>query len=318
MKDANLRATGQKNRRRQRAAGISRRDFLKIAATGAAGTAFLGGCEWGRDEQAGLPATTLPRSEQYPAVPPAPSEPPSPDRLRFFTAQEARTIEALAARIFPGDEDDPGARELGVLIYIDYTLSLADFVEPTYHAPPFAEPFSGEQPPQWGDNEVVWIPEDELERYGFQSSLTPREVYRMGVVALNRYSRQEAGSDFADLGDDEQDVIVEALAEDEATGFEPFSAEGFLQMVLRHTNEGIFADPIYGGNRDLAGWRLIGYPGAQRAYTPDQILQEDFMREPWGLEDLPPAYPGRPDHPDAVVPPRGPRAQPRPEVQHGN
>jgi gluconate 2-dehydrogenase gamma chain len=269
--------------------GLSRREFLKLSA-GVTGTLLLGGCDIGGDEAD--TTTTLATGEKYPAVPVAPVSPPEPGRLQFFTGREARTLDALTARIFPGDADDPGAREAGVVTYIDHMLAMADFVEPTYHAAPFAEPYSEDSPPAPDDENTIWVPEDELERYGYQSSLTSGEVFRMGLVALDRHARANAGGDFAGLSEEQQDEIVTALAEGEADGFEPFGPEAFFQTVLRATGEGLFADPLYGGNRDFVGWRLLGYPGAQRAYTEAEV-QEGTEREPWGLDELPPFYPGR-------------------------
>ena len=76
-------------------------------------------------------------------------------------------------------------------------------------------------------------------------------------------------------------------------------------MLQDDTYEGMFSDPLYCGNRGLVGWRLIGYPGAQRAYTPDE-LRHGTTRQPQGLRDLPPTHPGRPeDH--AILPLAGTR-----------
>ena len=30
--------------------------------------------------------------------------------------------------------------------------------------------------------------------------------------------------------------------------------------------KGFFADPIYGGNRDMVAWKMIGFPGARYDY----------------------------------------------------
>jgi gluconate 2-dehydrogenase gamma chain len=68
----------------------------------------------------------------------------------------------------------------------------------------------------------------------------------------------------------------------------------------------MFADPIYGGNRDYAGWKLIGYPGAQRAYTPEELRNGPNNRRVQGLRDMPAMNPGQPqDH--VVLPISGTR-----------
>jgi hypothetical protein len=293
---------------------ISRRSFLKGAGLAVAGVgAAAAGCSPAAEPSSVVqsPARPVPVAEQYPAVPVAPAEPPPLGRLTFFTPHEARTVEALTARLLPGTPDDPGAREAGVVYYIDNLLSYRDgFPEPTYRQPPFAETYQGDEPPgedEVGPYQVIWIPEDEIERYGYQSVLTPREVFRLGLAAVDRYAREQHDSDFIDLSEDQQDEIIQAMADNEATGFEPLSPESFFHSLRRYTNEGMFSDPAYGGNRNMVGWKLIGYPGSQRAYTPDEIMVEGsgLTREVWGLHDMPHFNPGQPNDHDVVLPVSG-------------
>ena len=290
---------------------LSRRNLFKGAGAllGAAGLGAAAGCALPAAQQAqpaALPMDPVPVGEKYPAVPAPPAAPP-PEVLRVFTALEARTVEALTARILPGDADDPGAREAGVVYYIDNMLARQEgFVMPSYREPPFAEAYEGAAPPTGGDGfGTIWVPADEIERYGYQSIHSPREIYRMGVAAVNRYARQEFGGDFAGLSEDDQDTIVGRLAEDELPGFDEFSGEAFFLTLRRHTAEGMFSDPVYGGNRGLVGWRLVDYPGAQRGYSPEELRREGHNREPQSIQDLAHFHPGRPDHPGAVLPVSG-------------
>ena len=91
---------------------------------------------------------------------------------------------------------------------------------------------------------------------------------------------------FVDLTAAEQDAILGEMQEDKATGFDGPSGRGFFTQLRNDTIEGMFGDPMYGGNQGLVGWRLIGYPGAQRFYTPDNILDPSFTREPQSLSQL--------------------------------
>jgi gluconate 2-dehydrogenase gamma chain len=117
---------------------ISRRNFLKIATATVAVTAV--GCDVAPPAPTGLPAFRPPVAAQYPEVPYAPLVPPAPGQLRFFTPHEARTVEAFTARLLPGTPQDPGAREAGVVYYVDHMLSHEEgFVEPVYRQGPFAE-----------------------------------------------------------------------------------------------------------------------------------------------------------------------------------
>ena len=75
--------------------------------------------------------------------------------------------------------------------------------------------------------------------------------------------------------------MITALEEGKATGFSWPTAQEFFNTLRTHTMEGMFADPIYGGNRDFAGWRLVGFPGAQAIFTStDMRSKQAFTRAP--------------------------------------
>ncbi len=289
---------------------ISRRLFLK--GTGAAALAGVAVVASGCESTEQLPADPALFNDARPIVlkyltaQGAPATPPDPARLQVFTAHEARTVEALTARILPGTPGDPGAREAGVVTYIDTLLAANEgFAEPTYRQPPYAQVYTGATTPeqsQAGPFQVVYVPSDLIGRYGFQAILTPREVYRMGLEAVDRYANQQFGADFIDLTEIPQDTVVGDMAEGRATGFRQVSAEQFFLVLRRHTAEGMFSDPVYGGNRGLAGWQLIGYPGAQRAWTPQEIQTEGTRREPQDQRELTPFNPGHGSGEGAVLP----------------
>jgi gluconate 2-dehydrogenase gamma chain len=155
----------------------------------------------------------------------------------FFNALEATIVEALAARIFPGDAEDPGAREADVLTYIDRSLGGA-----------------------------------------YQELQTG---YRRGLAELERLCADRHGASFAELTEESQDKIVGELDERFAlleAGESPVDDDPrldtvaeFFGMVRQHTLEGMFCDPMYGGNRACVGWKLVGFPGAQWGYSADQM-----------------------------------------------
>lgn len=293
---------------------VSRRAFLKGAGVMATASAVSAGCDSLSPSQVQphtVPAR-VPFAQQYPQVPPSPSRVPEhTNTLKFFMPHEAQLVEAITARILPGTPEDPGAREAGVLYYIDGLLAYrSGFAEGVYRTPPYAETYpEGGAPPtdRQGEFDVVWVAETEIERYGYQSLLTPAEVMRLGLAAVDRLSQESFGSRFAEMSEDQQDQIVAMMADGEATGFEPLSGETFFQVLRRLTSEGMFSDPVYGGNRDLVGWKLLGYPGAQRAYTPDDIVTEGsgLTRPVWGLADLPHFYPGQAGHENTLLPVTG-------------
>ncbi len=103
-----------------------------------------------------------------------------------------------------------------------------------------------------------------LPTQGYQGSATPAGRYREGLSALNKHARATLGGKaFFELAPAEQDKVLQDF---EAGKVEYKPAAGFFNLVLQNTMEGFFADPIYGGNKDMAGWKFIGFPGARYDY----------------------------------------------------
>ena len=89
-----------------------------------------------------------------------------------------------------------------------------------------------------------------------------RPAYAAGLAALNRYAQASRGRPFTELSPTDQDSVLIDIELGTATGFTGSSAQ-FFAMVLGHTHQGMFGDPFYGGNKDFAGWDLVGYPGVR-------------------------------------------------------
>jgi gluconate 2-dehydrogenase gamma chain len=108
-----------------------------------------------------------------------------------------------------------------------------------------------------------------------------QDFYRRGLAALDAHSRQTHKDPFRRLTAAQQDEVVGALEQGKAPSFTWPSAQAFFNTVRNHLMEGMFADPIYGGNKDFAGWRLIGFPGAQPEFTAaDMRSTQPFTRRP--------------------------------------
>jgi len=153
----------------------------------------------------------------------------------FFNQQDAATVAALAERIMPGAPGKPGAKDAGVVNYIDLALS------------------------------------------GAYADL--QDFYRRGLAQLDGLCQRTYHEAFRRLDAARQDEVIAALEQGRATGFDWPPAEEFFTTLRTHTMEGMFADPIYGGNHDFAGWRLVGFPGAQAIFTPpDMQSKEAFTR----------------------------------------
>jgi gluconate 2-dehydrogenase gamma chain len=108
-----------------------------------------------------------------------------------------------------------------------------------------------------------------------------QDFYRRGLAQLDAYCRETYKQPFVGLKAEQQDAVVTALDEGKATGFTWPTPQAFFNTLRTHTMEGMFADPLYGGNRNFAGWRLVGFPGAQMIYsTQDMKSQQAFTRAP--------------------------------------
>jgi gluconate 2-dehydrogenase gamma chain len=108
-----------------------------------------------------------------------------------------------------------------------------------------------------------------------------QEFYRHGLAQLDAHSMAAHGKAFRNLPAAQQDEVIAALEHGKAPEFVWPAARAFFNTVRKHTMEGMFADPVYGGNKDFAGWRLVGFPGAQMQFTADDMQsKEAFTRAP--------------------------------------
>lgn len=101
---------------------------------------------------------------------------------------------------------------------------------------------------------------------GYQNPDAPAAIYRKALKDIIDHVKSAfGGKTFAELAPADQDKILSDL---EKGALELKSTPGtpFFTLLLQNTMEGFFADPIYGGNRDMVGWKLVGFPGARYDY----------------------------------------------------
>ncbi len=168
--------------------------------------------------------------------------------LRFFTEDEALVVAAAAARIFPSDESGPGATEAGVVLYIDRQL---------------AGPYGRDRYRYTRAPFLEGLPEQ-----GYQGKATPREIYHQGLKKLAGFDRLNAAAQDRVLGQMENTL--------------------FFSLLRTHTIEGMFCDPMHGGNLDMIGWQWIGFPGPRMSYEEevDQYYGRAFRPKPASLEQV--------------------------------
>jgi gluconate 2-dehydrogenase gamma chain len=216
---------------------MTRRDFLTIPADGVSAAVIT------------VLGATLLEAQNKVEVP-----------LRFFTRPQAAVVEAACERIMPADENGPGAKDTGVVIYIDRQL---------------AGP--------WGHDKYRYTQApfvESLPEHGYQGKENPREIYVAGLEKLG---------DFTALSAEEQDQKLITI-----------ERTPFFQMLRAHTLQGMFCDPLHGGNAGMAGWKMVGFPGPymswreevdkhfRQAYVvPPRSLSEVMGREFKGIEDEP-------------------------------
>jgi gluconate 2-dehydrogenase gamma chain len=122
---------------------------------------------------------------------------------------------------------------------------------------------------------------------GYQLSLTPQQLFRAGIAAADAWCDRSYGKSFAALGADERIAALQAIDGGKA-GFPDFSSGDFFEALLNLAMEGFFADPIHGGNRDAASWKMIGYPGAPAIYR-DELARysgKRYDRPPRSIADV--------------------------------
>ena len=108
-----------------------------------------------------------------------------------------------------------------------------------------------------------------------------QDFYRRGLAQLNEHCVDTHGKPFARLDAAQQDDVIRTLEQGKAPNFDWPTAQAFFNTVRTHTMEGLFADPIYGGNKDFAGWRQVNFPGGQPVFTAQDMQSRDaFTRAP--------------------------------------
>lgn len=223
---------------------ITRRQLLVGGAL--VGAAYVTGAGALHDGELGAPERTIkgavPWKEGTADAPPMVEG----TAYRFFTAAEQAFIEPAIDRLIPPDEIGPSASQANVHVFLDRQLAGAFGRGDHYY---LGGPWPKGTPEQ-----------------GYQSRLSPAQFYRAAIPAVEAYVRdQHAGKSFKEIGATDQDVVLKALESGEAK-LDGADAKSFFDMFLQNVLEGYFSDPIYGGNKDMAAWKMIGFPGAHYDY----------------------------------------------------
>ena len=173
---------------------------------------------------------------------------PQPEPLLTLTPTEHAFVVAAVDTFIPADDLSPAGSECGVATFIDRQLAGAYGNGARLYRD---GPFQKAKP-----------------ELGYQLPLNPREFFRAGIAAANEWSRKTYGKDFDRLPEAARETALKAMEAGKAE-FAGLSSRAFFNALLQIAMEGFFADPIYGGNRDMAAWKMVGYPGLPATYRED-------------------------------------------------
>ncbi|MEK4556254.1 gluconate 2-dehydrogenase subunit 3 family protein [Jeotgalicoccus sp. FSL K6-3177] len=247
---------------------FSRRDFLKttgVAAGGIAGGALLGGLtgfQFGSDQQSET-AETDTGGDTASGGEGGADAPEFAARTFISRQEDFAALAAATERIYPEDDNGPGAIELGVPYFIDRQLYGTWGTNGTdYRMGPF-EPMASDT-------------------HGRQEKLTRGEMFILGIRRLREYAVEEHDEEFVKLDGDTQDEVLKAFESGDVE-IPGMRAEAFFSLLRNTTIEGVYADPVYGGNKNMEGWKMIQYPGPRMGWM-DKITSEEFVElEPESL-----------------------------------
>jgi gluconate 2-dehydrogenase gamma chain len=242
---------------------IGRREFLTVA-----GAAALAPAAPAAAQQA-TPAVISAAAPSAATTPATTSTQPPPvdEPLLTLTATEHAFFVAAADTIIPPDQLSPSGSDCGVANFIDRQLAGAYGTGARLYR---QGPFPKGKPEQ-----------------GYQLPLNPREFFRAGVASANEFTRKTWAKDFDRLNEEQRVIALKTMEEGKAE-FKGFGSAMFFNALLQITMEGFFADPMYGGNRDMASWKMVGYPGLPATYRHDirTYLGKVYDKPPRSIADF--------------------------------
>lgn len=227
---------------------VDRRTFIKAAP---AGMAVL------ITASAAAPATATEHTKPPPAL-----------AYTFLRPSESAFVERLVDHMVPADALSPSGTQLGIPVYVDRALA------------------SG-----WGKGERVYLQGPYFEgsqNQGYQLALTPARLFRLGTEATLLFTQQTYGKAFDQLPPNAIDEVLHGLKEGRASLIDDVPATEYFNLLYGLVREGLFADPAYGGNRDKAGWRMLGFPGVIEANKRNiaRYRNRPYQVEPVSIADV--------------------------------
>ncbi|MGM8211223.1 gluconate 2-dehydrogenase subunit 3 family protein [Virgibacillus sp. W0430] len=261
--------------------GISRRRFIKntgILAGGVVGGSLLGGLLTNQFQSKQTPDTKAPPEQHFQEA-----------RVFFSRKEDFETLSLATERIFPEDENGPGAIELGVPYFIDKQLAgswgtnAKEYMRDPFHQNEQTYEYQHKDSEQdkSGPNTSTKAPTP-TPRY--QTRMNRGEVFIEGLRRMNEVSEEKFNVKFTKAEENQQIEVMKAFenGEVEMTGV---AAVTYFNLLFQTTIEGVYADPVYGGNKNMMAWKMKEYPGPRMAYINDIEKEEFIVMEPKSLRD---------------------------------
>ena len=235
--------------------GRDRRVFLKQVATG--GAVAVAGA---------VPAAALAQSSGTAAA--AAPAATAPTGYTYLTPGEAAFVEAVVDHMIPADHVTPKGTDLGVHVYIDRALA------------------SG-----WGKGERFYRQgpwKQGTRNQGYQLPLTPAELYRAAIPAVDAECVRQYGKPFEKLAAEQREAVLQALQSGKLALAGGLPGRAFFDVLYQNVMEGMFSDPVYGGNKEMAGWKMVGFNGVVAVHQQNTLkyLGKRFPIQPLGIADL--------------------------------
>jgi gluconate 2-dehydrogenase gamma chain len=186
----------------------------------------------------------------------------------FLNLEEAAFVEALVDHMVPADHLSPKGTDLGINVYIDRALAGA-----------------------WGKGDRLYMQgpwRQGVPNQGYQLPLTPADLYRAGIAATNAHCQKTFGKLFDQIDAAQREQVLVGLSTAKIAFDDGPPVRAFWGTLYQTVQEGMFADPIHGGNRNKAGWKMLGFPGAIAVHREHVVQYRDkpFPNEPLGIADL--------------------------------
>jgi gluconate 2-dehydrogenase gamma chain len=237
----------------------SRRVFLRGAVVG--GTAAAG---------AALPLAALAQQTARPAAPPstALAADSTPAGYLYLTPVEGAFVETLVEHMAPATKNIPGGMDIGLHTYIDRALG-----------------------GNWGKGDRLYSQgpfKIGTPNQGYQLALNPSELVRAGILRVNESCTSKYGKNFDQITEQQREETLKALDAGTLSFNDGFQGKTFFDVLYQMINEGLFADPIYGGNKDKAAWKAIGFPGVVAVHAENivKFKNKSFPAKPLSIADL--------------------------------